>query len=1123
MEKCFTCKTIYWKIMRRCVLQGMLAICFCCMAVAHTNHAQILDQKITISLSEVTLEDALKAIGQEAGIKFFYSREHVDMKEIISIDAADKPVRTILEELFTPRDIHLSVFEKDSTVTLKRKAKEPVPEASRSKVSETKPVRKSSFMAVTGTVIDAKTKLLMAGVNVVVKGTSIGTTTDANGEYSINAEEKDILVFSFIGFTSVEVVVNNQTRIDIALEEDIQSLNEVVVNVGYWEVKQKEQTGNVSRITANEIQQQNVNNPLQAMQGRMAGVYIQQNTGMPGGGFKIQIRGQNSLRTGSDGSANGNLPLYLIDGVPFTSTSLTSPSISGSTLSGGNPLSTINPNDIESIEVLKDADATAIYGSRGANGVVLITTKRAKAGKVRVDLDVSQGIGQVSNFVDLLNTSQYLTMRKEAYQNDGVEPTIQRAPDLLVWDTTRQTNWQKELIGGNAGVTNAQVSLAGGSARTQFRLGGAYYRETTVFPRSNSFQRASGKLAITHQSEDMRLKIETSVNYSSSISNLPSIDFTGQAMILAPNAPALYTDDGSLNWEDGTWLNPIAALENKYTGNINNLIANSVLSYEILEGLNIKTNLGYTSMDVNEVRISPLSYHNPQDLEGKTGSSSFGKSDIKTWIIEPQADYTRKLGEGHLSALIGSTFQESVQTGNALEASGYTNDAFLENIAAATAIQVSENIHSQYRYSAAFARINYNWKEKYIINLTGRRDGSSRFGPGNRFANFGAVGAAWIFSNESFFRNYVPFLSFGKLRSSYGTTGSDAIGDYQYLETYSATQFPYAGSNGLAITRLSNPNYSWETNRKFEVALETGFWQDLITFSGSFYLNRSSNQLVGLPLPVMTGNSSVQFNLPATVENKGWEIQVATTNVKTQKFQWTTTANATIPTNRLIEFPDLENFPAYINRYDLGRSVNVYKALQFNGVDPETGLYTVVDRNEDGIISSPFDLTGLKEVSQTFYGGVGNSIAYGGFHLDFFFQFVKQTGYSYAQSFITPGLPSNQPSLVMDRWTEPNTVSDIQRFSAVDPTGEVTTAYYRSIESDNLITDASFIRLKNVSLSWTLPAKWTQKIKMAESRFFIQGQNLLTFTRYKGLDPETQFSLALPPLRMITAGVHISL
>ncbi len=1107
--------------MRIGITQGMIAILLCGVSAAHTNYAQqLLDKEVTITLTKVPLDNALHELAIVAKVKFAYSLDQLDVQEKITLQAEKRPLRDILNELLTPRNIKYKVHEKESTITLKKQQGESRKDQSWIGTEQTGNTAQQHIQ-ITGTVTDTN-KQPMAGVNIMVKGTTNGTTTDAEGKYTIGTEEKDALVFSFIGYVTVELQINNQSQIDVVLIEDTKNLSEVVVNAGYWEVKEKEQTGNISRVTAEEIQKQPISNPLQAIQGRMTGVYIQQNTGMPGGGFKIQVRGQNSLRNGSDGTVNGNLPLYLIDGVPFTATSLTSPSISGNNISGGNPLSTINPNDIESIEVLKDADATAIYGSRGANGVILITTKKAKEGKTSLNLDVYQGIGQVSNFMDLLNTTQYNTMRKEACNNDGILPTLANAPDLLAWDSTRNTNWQKKLMGGTGQITNAQISLSGGSDKTKFLFAGGYYRETTVFPGDNSFQRGTGRLTINHQSEDKKLKMEGSVSYSSSNSSIPSIDFTAMAVSLPPNAPALYDDNGNLNWENGTWTNPLALLERKYNSTIENLVTNASLSYQIISGLNIKSTVGYTNMNVKEHWANPLSAYNPQDLAGRTGSATFGDSNIKTWIIEPQADYIRKLGDGILSAVTGTTFQQSVQSGRTVEGNGYTNDAFLENISAATNIRIAEDTYTEYRYAAAFARLNYNWKEKYILNLTGRRDGSSRFGAGNRFANFGAAGAAWIFSKESFF-NPVSFLSFGKLRTSYGTTGSDAIGNYQFLETYSSTPYPYAGSNGLALTRLANPDYSWETNKKFETAMELGFLKDRITLAASFYWNRSTGQLVGLPLPAITGQSSVQFNLPATVQNQGWEFQISTTNFINANFQWSSKVNMTLPSNKLTEFPDLQNFPAYIARFDVGKSINTYKVYQFNQVDPQTGLYTMIDLNNDGIITSPSDYIGLKKVTQAYYGGIGNTVKYKDIQLDFFVQFVKQTGYNYQQSFTIPGRLSNQPAVVMERWQQPGDMADIQRFTAVDPTAAVSTAYYQNIASNNFITDASFVRLKNISLSWQLPSTWMQKVKMNGSRIYIQGQNVLTFTKYKGLDPETQFSQSLPPLRMLTAGIHITL
>jgi TonB-linked SusC/RagA family outer membrane protein len=711
-------------------------------------------------------------------------------------------------------------------------------------------------------------------------------------------------------------------------------------------------------------------------------------------------------------------------------------------------------------------------------------------------------------------------MRKEAFKNDNRLMTTLRAPDILVWDTTRYTDWQKELIGGTANTINTSLSVSGGNANTQFSFSSGYYKETTVFPGNFYFQRFSGALNVNHTSSNGKFKFNISANYTGGSNNLYSQDLTGIAITLPPNAPALYDASKKINWDwkNSTIQNPLAHLERKYTNNTDNLVTSTLLSYQIIPGLHAKTNVGYTRMAVNEMSTNPLSAIPPQFLSNQTGSSNFGNAFIKTWIVEPQLDYFKEIGQGNLSILMGTTFQESIQEGETIQATGYTSDALLENILAATNVNIASSSYTQYRYAAIFGRANYTWREKYIVNLTGRRDGSSRFGPGKQFGNFGAIGLAWIFSNESFVKSGVPFLSFGKLRSSYGSTGSDAIGNYQYLNSYLSTTYPYNGSSGLVISRLANPDYSWETNRKLELGIELGFIKDAITFSASWYKNRSSNQLVGLPLPVITGQSSVQFNLPATVENTGWELQINTVNVKHSRFEWLTTFNVTIPKNKLVKFPNLDAFPAYNNIYKEGSSLFLKRTLQSNGVDPTTGSYTFADVNEDGSVSIDEDGKFLKEIAQSYYGGINNHIRFGRVQLDIFFQFVNQTGSNYMKSFSSPGMLSNQPNVVLGRWQEAGDNAIVQRYSSL-----TSISYIYNRFSDNVISDASFIRLKNASLSWQLPEKWMKKLKITGAKLNLQGQNLLTFTNFLGMDPESQNVSFLPPLRVVAAGFQLTL
>lgn len=1115
MKKSFTAKL--WKVMKVCAVQAMIAVTLWGVVLSHPNYGQLLDREITIFFEDVPFENALKELERAGGIHFAYSIDQLEGEPNVSLSIQHGTLRAALDSLLTARGIRYKVHEKDRLITLRKIPFETMERASGSR-NEGNGERASRYLIdITGTVTDAAGGTPMAGVNVLVKGTTTGTTTDADGQYRVGAEANDLLVFSFIGFETVEIPVNGRSVIDVVMTPDVLSLGEVVVNAGYWEVTERERTGNISRVTAREIRDQPVNNPLQALQGRMPGVYIEQQTGVPGGALSIEIRGRNSLRP------EANQPLYIIDGVPFPSNSLNSTSISSPIL-GGNPLIALNPLDIQSIEILKDADATAIYGSRGANGVVLITTKKGKGTNTSLDVSFNTGFAQVAQEMDLLGTEQYIEMRKEAFMNDGFWPLPASlaflAPDLTVFDTTAHTDWQKELIGGTARTTNAQISLYGGNEQTRFLFSTGYYREGTVFPGDAAFRRISGSLNVNHTSENRRFNASVTVNYSSSRNNLYPADLTREALMLPPNMPPLRDSLGGINWNwsNPFFSNPLANLERVYRSNTQNIVTNAALSYELVNGLDLKLTTGHNTMNVSELSTNPLSAQ-PPPHETRTGSSTWGNGEVNTWIVEPQAHYSREIGRGKLVALVGTSFQESREEGSTLRATGYASDALLENVLAATEVDVIRAHYSQYRYGAVFGRVNYNWGDKYILNITGRRDGSSRFGPGKRFGNFGAMGAAWIFSEESFVRDKLPFLSFGKLRTSLGITGSDAIGDYQYLNTYSSTTYPYNGSSGLILTRLANPEYSWETNRKFEVGLDLGLFKDRIAFSASWFDNRATDQLVGLPLPVITGQSSVQFNLPATVQNKGWEFQFSSDNLNLSDFSWTTDFNLTLPQNVLLEFPDLEDFPAYNRLYQVGLSVFTRNRLKMTGVDPETGLYTFEDTNGDGSFSATNDRIFEKEVAKDLFGGLRNTLSYKGFSLAFFLQFVVQTGSNYIASFGTPGSMSNQPTAVLDRWRAPGDVSGIQRYSFLG-SGSTTYAYYKA--SHEAISDASFLRLKNVSISWDLPQSWLRRGGISMCRIYVLGQNLFTDTSYLGLDPETQSDVSLPPLRTINFGFQFN-
>jgi len=1094
--------------MRLCMIYWLIVLTFSGISMAFDNHAQILEKKFTIVLHNATFTEALTKVSETTGIKSAYSSNVLHVPEKISIKAEDVTLRVIFQKLFVSQGIEYKVRESDNTVFLKNR------EAEKGRASTEYPDDSHKQEGnITGRITDAG-GFAMAGVNVIVKGTTNGTTSDKDGNYTVSAAETDVLTFSFIGYTPVEVSVNHRSIIDVTLEEDIHSLSEVVVNAGYYEVKNSERTGSIGRVSKEEIGKQPVSNPMQALQGRIPGVVVQQQSGVPGGGFVIRIRGQNSLRT------DGNEPLYIIDGVPYSGSSF-SGAASSEIIPNGNPFAALNPDDIESIEVLKDADATAIYGSRGSNGVVLITTKKGREEKSHVDIGIYSGFSTVPHFLDLLSTPQYLAMRKEALRNDKAEPGFLDS-DLTLWDSTRYTDWQRELIGGTAYTTNAKASVSGGNKDTQFLIGGGYFRQTTVFPGDFNDQKISGHVSVNHSPTEAKLGVNFSASYVFDNNNLLRNDLT-RYITLPPNAPQVYTSDGSLNWENSTWQNPYAFLRKPYQGRTSNLISALSLRYEVIPGLYLKSNFGFTDTQVREFSAFPIGTDDPA-YSIKTAISVFSNSSIRTWNVEPQADYNKQIGKGTLNVLVGTTFLSNTRTGTDVEASGYTSNAVLEDIMSAASLSVIGSKDITYRYNAVFSRINFNWDKKYLLNLTARRDGSSRFGPEKRFANFGAIGAAWIFSNEDFLSDSELF-SFGKLRASYGVTGSDQIGDYQYLDTYQPFYNTYQGQTGIVPARLANATYSWETNKKFEAALELGIFKNALQISASYFRNRSSNQLVGLALPSITGFTSIQSNFPAIVQNSGVEIEVQSTNLKRQDVLWTTSFNLTVPRNLLVEYPNLAG-SAYANRYEVGKSLYIRKMYHFTGVDPQTGLIAFEDKDNNGVGTNyPGDLQARKQITQDYYGGLQNTVTYKGFQVSLFFQFVKQTGYSYIASpaFVVPGRKGNQMTDVLNRWQKPGDESEYQMFTSSYASKGSGLYSISTYAGDNSITDASFIRLQNVYLAWSVSPPLMKRLHLKGGKVYAQGQNVLTWTKYKGLSPETQSQTMLPPLRTITVGFQLSL
>ena len=1083
-----------------------LFLLMACMQASANGYAQ----KISIDARDAALQKVFKQIEKQTEYQFFYNERLLLQAKKVNLRLSNATLEQALHACFKDQPLTFAIVDK--TIIIKQKE-------SRDPVFEIPPP-----IDVTGTVT-GEDGLPLADVSIMVKGTRKGTNTNAAGTFSLQQVDNDaVLVISSVGYESQEVAVQNRTTISVQLRIAVKGLDETVV-IAYGTTSRRLNTGSVSSVTSEELSRQPVADPLGAIQGRVSGLMISSSNGLPGSSYQVRVRGENSIKQGSD-------PLFIIDGVPFFSTPM-------NMFSGANgnqsPLSSINPNDIERIDVLKDADATAIYGSRGANGVVLITTKKGKAGESRVNVNVYTGWSKVSNKLDLLNTTQYLQMRKEAFELDGVAPTATTAPDLLEWDQNAYTDWQDLLIGNTAKLTEAQVSFSGGNAQTRFLLSGSYRKETTVLMGDFAYRRGGMHLNADHNSKSGKFGVSASISFTADENNSVPTDVS-QYIYLPPNLP-VYNPDGSLYWFGTSLQNPVAYLNRTYETSTNNLIGNTVLRYTLLPGLDIKTNLGFTKTWMDQLQTLPAAGFNPATFTGS--STQFGASSVNFYIIEAQVDYNVMAGPGRLNVLAGATWQENVAQGEYFLATGFASDALLKNVASASTVTVRSVDHRPYKYQSVFGRLNYNIDQKYLLNVTFRRDGSSRFGPGKQFGNFGAIGAGWIFTNENFLKNALTFLSYGKLRGSYGTTGNDQIGDYQFLDTWGSTSFPYAGSGGLSPTRVYNPDYSWEINKKAEVALELGFLEDNLLLTAGYYNNRSSNQLIGYSLSSQSGFTEYTANLPATVQNSGLELDIQSTNVSKKDFSWTTGLNISFPRNKLVAYPDLES-SADAASFEVGQSIRMIKGFHFTGINPQTGIPEFEDIDKDGNVSSPNDYVVLGETMPRFFGGLSNHLTYKKLSLDFFFQFVKQESITVDWGPLVGVLGSlnNKDVSALDRWKKPGDVTAIPRPSAnsSNPANTAFRNYYTS--SDAAWGDASYIRLKNVSLAYDL-SSITRRWKLNGTSIYVQGQNLLTFTKYKGLDPEINgfdrrfvFPInpfgsvkpqAIPLLKTITVGLRLTL
>ncbi len=1102
--------------------------------------AKGVSQVVSIKGRNLPLKEVFVEMSKQTGISILYKEKELQHAKPVSLDVKNAPFKQVLNDLLKEQELEYHV-QNDIIFIEPKKAPDVV-------LRREVLLFDTTTIDLFGLILNEETQKPIDGVSVSVKGIKQGTVTTSGGAYILKGVPRTaILIVSCIGYITQEVSAqaekNSRTGANVVrLKPYVSQLDETVIQA-YGTTTKRKTTGDIVTVKGEDLAKQPILSPLLGMQGRVPGLEITQQNGSPIGAVKVELRGRKSIdqRFSSE-------PLYIIDGVPLTvleirsnSNMYASNASSGNMLNSGldqtglspsngvSPLAAINPSDISSIEVLKDADATAIYGSRGANGVILITTKKGKAGMNRFNVSAQQGISFTTGHWDLLNTPQYVAMRREAFKNDGITPSAAPgtgyAPDIMIWDTTRYTDWQKYFWNNIGKVTNVQADMSGGSEQVTYRIGGGYNRSADLTRLNGATKRTTAALNIGTQSRNQRFKTGISATYT--VLSTDGISRTSSALI-PPNSPPLYDSAGHLNYEEYRISSVLLTGGNKFnvaSFSSNLLTGSFMLSYNIMKGLDIRTTLGYNSNQSNSKSTNSLASQDPKNAT--TASATFAGSGNSNWQIEPQAEYNvNTWKKGRLNVLAGATLQSNKTWGNTQTGFGFTSDVLLSSINNAPTVKASD-ASAQYKYGGVFGRIGYTWADKYILNLNARRDGSSRFGAGKQFGNFGSVGAAWILSDEPWVRQNIPaFISFIKLRGSYGVTGSDQIGDYQYLTQWGVSNggsLPAASYNGISplIPQLqANSEFHWQTTRKLEGALNVAFIDDRISLEAAWYRERCNNQLIGYPTPIITGFLSVVENSPASVQNSGWEFSLNARAIEHTDFSWNIRFNFSRNTNVLLAFPMLERSP-YLSRYKIGDPISALYIYHYTGVDPATGVLTYEDHNHDGVVKTDQTVapgTGKDDryikinLTPAFQGGFSNTVRLKNISLSADFVFVKQM-VPQSQIAQNPGNAENISQWAYEhRWQYPGQHALSPKLSALSTT-------YGFTASDGSYTDGSYLRLNAIQMSYSMPARITRMLRVSSFSANISAQNIFVITPYKGMDPAMTSFGAMPPARIMTAGL----
>ena len=945
---------------------------------------------------------------------------------------------------------------------------------------------------VSGTVTSADDKSALPGASVSLKGTRIGTTTDSKGKFSINAKANSTLVFSFVGYKTIEIAIGGKSIINASLPTSDNALDEVVV-VGYGTSLKKDLSGSVASVSAEEIKSMPITSFEQGMQGRVAGVQVMQGNSAPGGAPQVRIRGANTV-------LGGNEPLYVIDGVPVYNSELENNSNLNVGTQPSNALASINPNDIVSMEILKDASATAIYGARGANGVVIITTKRGKSGdRGKITFEAYHGIQEISNKLDLMNSQDYIKILNERTTNFGGAPLISNPSSY-----SSNTDWQ-DFFFRKAAMSNYSLNFSGGSDKNQYSVSGNWFTQDGVIQQTD-FNRGSIRVNLDNRLND-KFKVTTSVTASRSINNRSLNWALMNALQLTPLLSPYDQNGNFVNLTSTANFGGENPIETLYKTSdkliVDRFLGNVLGEYTIANGFTYSVRLAMDNLNQhNDIYVKKGSFIYPSP--GATVKENKGTN----YVIEHLLSFKKAFGQNHrLNATAGYTWQENNNIFFQQSGSGFQFDDFgTYNLGAASITNSNQSYKNVSTLLSYLGRVNYIFNDKYIFTLTGRADGSSRFGDNNKWGFFPSGALAWRVSNENFMKP-IRFINDLKLRTSYGMTGNQEIGLYNSISRFSAVQGvmgnPLVAYVGYVPTSLANPNLKWEINKQFDFGLDLAVLNNKFTLTADYYQKRTDDLLANLPIPGSSGFSSILIN-SGSIENKGVELAINASVIEKNNLKWNIGGNISKNETQVLKLAVATkqfftaNIPSPLDRpvniIREGEVLSAFWGYKEDGLN-EKGDIKYKDINGDGKVDGN-DQTILGSPFPNLIYGFNSNLSYKGLNLIIFFQGVSGVKVFNSNDFMIANSMtriSNQLNEVNDRWTlqNPNPNAKYPRASTT-----------QMLVSDRFVQDADYLRLKNILLSYDLPVdkfglKW-----MEGAKIYVSAQNILTFTQYHGYDPE---------------------